>query len=381
MTITVNPIITAVFDGVGPFCEAAVIPDLNLVSNNGITGTWSPEIDNTATTVYTFTPNPNQCANGTNLTITIDPNVTPEFAPVSDYCAGAVIAVLPTISENGINGNWTPVINNTTTTTYTFTPTAGQCATTSTTEIVINPVQVPVLAGFGPYCVNDIAEILPLVSENSLNGIWNPSAISTLTAGESEYVFTPSGLNCFSSNSVTVNVYDYPETDITISDSVIFSGQQSIIMVSGADTYDWFTIGIPLCEGCSTATFDAPATQAADETYEIILTSTSNGCAVVDTIRITVLGDIDLEIPEGFSPNADGIADSWEIKGLERLNNNEIVIHNRWGNIVYSASPYNNDWNGIAKNGEMLPAGTYYYVFKPDSSGSEAYAGYVYINY
>ena len=70
----------------------------------------------------------------------INPNIilTPTFTQVSAICPGATLAALPTISTNGINGNWSPALNNTTTTTYTFTPTAGQFATTATMTIVVN---------------------------------------------------------------------------------------------------------------------------------------------------------------------------------------------------------------------------------------------------
>ena len=74
----------------------------------------------------------------TPVTATVDPIVTPEFTGiVTEYSAGANILPLPLLSDNGISGTWSPPINNTTTTTYTFTPTAGQCATTAEIKITI----------------------------------------------------------------------------------------------------------------------------------------------------------------------------------------------------------------------------------------------------
>jgi hypothetical protein len=57
--------------------------------------------------------------------VTINPVITPTFDPVTAICSGAALVALPTTSINGINGSWSPALNNTTTTTYTFTPTAG----------------------------------------------------------------------------------------------------------------------------------------------------------------------------------------------------------------------------------------------------------------
>jgi serine protease inhibitor len=119
-----------------------VIPALPTTSINGITGTWSPAINNSATTTYTFTPTAGQCANTATVTITVDLLVTPTFLPVGPYCSGDVIPALPTTSSNGITGTWSPAINNSATTTYTFTPTAGQCANPATLTINVQPTPV-----------------------------------------------------------------------------------------------------------------------------------------------------------------------------------------------------------------------------------------------
>jgi hypothetical protein len=51
-----------------------------------------------------------------------------------------LLSPLPTTSNNGITGTWSPALNNTTTTTYTFTPDAGQCAVIETLTINVNPI-------------------------------------------------------------------------------------------------------------------------------------------------------------------------------------------------------------------------------------------------
>jgi gliding motility-associated-like protein len=176
-------------------------------------------------------------------------------------------------------------------------------------------------------------------------------------------------------------VYDYPEVLIYVSDTVLYTGGESTIEVTGADSYTWIYGGVFPCDNCSVAVYHAPDEQLTDETFEFILISESNNCQVTDTVRITVLGDIPLKIPEGFSPNGDGNADTWVIQGTERLTNSEVHITNRWGNKVYTSTPYNNDWGGENMSGGKLPAGTYYYIFRPDKDGEESYAGYVYVNY
>jgi gliding motility-associated-like protein len=67
-----------------------------------------------------------------------------------------------------------------------------------------------------------------------------------------------------------------------------------------------------------------------------------------------------------ISPNGDGANEGLVILGFDANspdNNSSIVVYNQWGDIVYRASPYFNDWVGIFKE-KPLPDGTYYYIFK-----------------
>jgi gliding motility-associated-like protein len=203
LTIVVNPNVTPTFAGVGPYCSGATIPALPTTSQNGVTGTWSPAINNTATTTYTFTPTAGQCALATTLTINITTNVTPTFASVGPYCSGATIPALPTTSQNGFTGTWSPAINNTATTTYTFTPTAGQCALTTTLTINITPNVTPTFAGVGPYCSGATIPALPTTSQNGITGTWSPAINNTATT---TYTFTPTAGQCALTTTLTINI-------------------------------------------------------------------------------------------------------------------------------------------------------------------------------
>ncbi|MEO1410178.1 MAG: gliding motility-associated C-terminal domain-containing protein [Bacteroidota bacterium] len=78
--------------------------------------------------------------------------------------------------------------------------------------------------------------------------------------------------------------------------------------------------------------------------------------------------DTTVNIPSGITPNGDGLNDVFIIDLLvtnpDEFPDNELVIFNRWGDIVYQASPYLNDWTGTNQGGEALPQGTYYYVLR-----------------
>ena len=73
--------------------------------------------------------------------------------------------------------------------------------------------------------------------------------------------------------------------------------------------------------------------------------------------------DSDILIPEGFSPNSDGINDFFIIKKPVSLRAS-LEIYNRWGGLVYKTEDYKNDWNGGVIAETNVPAGTYFYVIK-----------------
>src|SRR5690606_21723987 len=198
MDITISASITPTFDVVDPICSGAALAALPTTSNNGITGTWAPALDNTQTTTYTFTPDPGQCATTTTLQIVVNENVVPTFNVVNPICSGAALTPLPTTSNNGITGTWTPTLNNTQTTTYTSTTYPGQCATTTTLQIVVNENVVPTFDPIGTLCQNSTAPVLPAVSNNGITGTWNPAVINTAVVGTTTYTFTPDDGQCAS---------------------------------------------------------------------------------------------------------------------------------------------------------------------------------------
>jgi gliding motility-associated-like protein len=205
LTININQSIVPTFTAVGPFCPGEDIPALPTVSNNGIRGSWSPVINNQQTTTYTFTPDEGQCGLSTSLTIVVNPPVTPTFASVGPYCAGTTIGALPTISNNGITGSWSPAINNQQTTTYTFTPDAGQCAQVTTLTININEEIAPVFTQIGPYCAGSSIPALPTISNNGIRGSWSPAINNTQTA---TYTFTPNAGQCAVPGTMTIEISD-----------------------------------------------------------------------------------------------------------------------------------------------------------------------------
>ena len=235
-TITVMANIDPVFDSVSPICSGDSFA-LPTISENGISGTWSPAIDNTSTTAYTFTPSTGTCATTSTMTVVVNPIVSPTFNQVAAICSGDSFA-LPTISENGISGTWSPELNFIETTTYTFTPTIVTCATTSTMTVVVNPIITPTFAQVATICEGTEFD-LPTVSENGITGTWSPE-LNNLTT--TTYTFTPTNGYCVTTNDliVVVNPKLTPTFDIISSictgDSIFGLPQSSLNGIIGS----WF---------------------------------------------------------------------------------------------------------------------------------------------
>lgn len=84
------------------------------------------------------------------------------------------------------------------------------------------------------------------------------------------------------------------------------------------------------------------------------------------------------QVPNAITPNGDGLNDMLifeQLENPERFPDNEIVIFNRWGSQVYTASPYMNDWQGTTDNGNELPQGTYYYILRLSVAEGEVIKG------
>jgi len=89
------------------------------------------------------------------------------------------------------------------------------------------------------------------------------------------------------------------------------------------------------------------------------------------SINVICIDDPEFKAYNSFSPNNDGKNDTFVIDGLELFPDNKVYIYNRWGILIYTASPYKNEWDG-RWNGEDLPDGTYFFVFDGNENVPES---------
>jgi gliding motility-associated-like protein len=112
--------------------------------------------------------------------------------------------------------------------------------------------------------------------------------------------------------------------------------------------------------------------------YPITVSDAADANYTINTIAgtLTVLApEQDIFIPNTFTPNNDGINDTWDIKFLNSYLNCAVNIYNRYGENVYSSIGYGKPWDGTYR-GAQLPVGTYYYIINL-KNGLKVLSGFV----
>ncbi|MEN9639115.1 MAG: hypothetical protein RLZZ262_983, partial [Bacteroidota bacterium] len=114
-------------------------------------------------------------------------------------------------------------------------------------------------------------------------------------------------------------------------------------------------------------TLGAIQTELVDVISVLQYTIDNGVCGVSSDTVMMVLKDCEtIKVPDAFSPNDDGTNDYLVIPNIEYYPQSSLKIFNRWGNLVYEAAPYKNEWQGecnqSASLGEELPTSTYYYI-------------------
>lgn len=415
-----------VFDQVEPTCQGYIINALPTISLNGISGTWSPELNNQQTTTYTFTPNPNVCNTTVSMTIVVnEPNTSlPIFQPIAPICQYDEINPLPNVSENGIIGIWTPEFSNEITTTYTFIPTVNTCGQVAEITVVVNPKETPTFDLVGPFCEGTILQNLPIISIEGISGSWSPELNNQQTT---TYFFTPDTSFCAYNTNLTIEIlpkqnpafegidplcYGLNDFELPVTSFNGISGTWSPSFnatQSGSYTF------IPNEDECANSAsmeiqiredfnFETNHYCLQNNFYleinpiNLNLTNstinwTLNSVSISNDATFNVTNFINSTIENEVFPmnlvleitNEFGCVKSKNIYvettfceipnvitpngdafnnllDLSLLRPNKIMIFNRWGFMVYNKDKYINEWYGQTNDNKMLPNGVYFYV-------------------
>jgi gliding motility-associated-like protein len=310
------------------------------------------------------------------MTIVVNQKTTPTFNQVAPICEGDNLNALPTTSTNGVSGTWQPAMNNMATTTYTFTPNTGVCAHTASMTIVVNQKVMPTFNQVAPVCYNENFD-LPILSTNSISGVWFPSPNTTTTTN---YIFTPNTGECALATNMEVVVLDDFDFDIDndcLDENYILSfSVVSDSFNAESSTYDWEynnqNIGTDNTLNLTNYIHSTSVFEELPLTIKLTVTN-SDGCSKTKNY---VVDNMFCGIQKGISPNNDGKNEFFDLRLLDVK---KLSIFNRYGTKVYQKSNYYNEWTGQSDSGDKLPDSVYYYVIEFNND-NETKVGWIYIN-
>lgn len=259
----------------------------------------------------------------------------------------------------------------------------GPVAFTSTSQNPIISTTTLSNAGFYTLIVtvgscaslSDSVEIVMTTCPTDLSVVKTASSMEPMM-GE-EIVFTIVATNNGPSNATGVSVTDLLESGYSYVSSTTTQG--TYVPATGV-----WNIGNMPNGAIETMTITAIVTHTGFYTNTATITGTEIDNDLLNNSSLIEPLPFDFFIPEGFSPNGDGVNDLFVIRGISHFPENNIVIFNRWGNKVFEAAPYQDTWDGKSTmglhiGGEDLPVGTYFYVLEL-GDGSDFYKGTIYLN-
>jgi gliding motility-associated-like protein len=366
----------------------------------GTGSTASVTVAPASTTVYTVnSSDASGCAAApVSVTVTVNPALSVTTAGSSSVCPGTTSSFSAT-AANGNGGpyfySWTPAVTGTggnvsatpsVTTTYTVIVSDG-CSPDVIDSVTITVLPVPavvfnsnVTSGCAPVCVNfnDLSTISSgsisgwawnfgdgtSTSQNpthcySTPGVYTVSLVATSAVGCSSTLTIP---NMITVNSVPVASFTAPLSSSILNPAITFSDNSSPTVSS------WlWNFGDSLATTTSnTSTLQNP-THVYSEVGNYCITlmvSTSAGCTDQTTLCISIDPEFTFFVPNGFSPNGDGINDEFYGKG-ENIQKFEMFIFDRWGNMIFFSDDISKHWNGTANHGsEVALQDVYVYNIK-----------------
>ncbi len=195
--------------------------------------------------------------------------------------------------------------------------------------------------------------------------VLNSVVVTSATSGTSCYLFKAFGA-CDDMDTVCVTYNPIPIANAGI-DVTIIEGNSTQLAASGGGLYSWTP-----ALGLSDTTISNPiATPGITTTYFVTVTS-AEGCTSIDSVIVEVIPTI--SFPDGITPNGDGKNDTWVIDYINEYPDHVVEIYNRWGELLFRTTKYQNDWDGTF-NGENLPIGTYYYVIELNDGKTKPFTG------
>ena len=249
------------------------------------------------------------------------------------------------------------------------------------------------------FCINENAVVQDLVPNGSeFQWFDSPTSTTPLSnasplATGSYYVSEMSLLGCISPKtmvSVVVNEISAPTLDsggqnfcgLTSPAPTLFDLSQNVNFTGNLMWYNAPSGGIQLSDS---EILQDGATYYGFDSSPVLGCISQNALAVTVSLLNCDQDQYSLMIPDGFSPNGDGINDTFNIPDIEFLFPNfSLEIYNRYGNLMYKGNRNTPDWDGRSNKGVMsdgvAPNGVYFYIVNFNKDNKAPQQGRLYLN-
>lgn len=284
-------------------------------------------------------------------------------------CAGQTTATLSVVPVSGITYTWNPGAIQATSTTvssagvYTLIASDRGCLNFDTVEIFSTNPPVVNLGADQNICSCDTTVVLT----TGINGTYNWSTGATTAdlsvTATGVYTVTVTDFNqCTATDNIDIAIRCLTADASSEPATSVLAGQSATLDVTtsyaGNFSYSWSP-----STALDDSTKKSPYIMSAQETttYQVIVTDVVNGCIASDTIRLSVLPPGVPPMPNAFTPNGDGVNDTYgpyfppALQGVYSIAN--FRIYNRWGQLLYNGTT---NWDGNY-NGVPQPVDTYLY--------------------
>lgn len=260
---------------------------------------------------------------------------------------------------------------------------------TDDTTIQVNTIHPQPIAAFDfgkpSVCIGDQVSFNDLSNPQdgtALQWSWNFGDNSLAYAQNPTHTYADTGTyqvefymtNSFGCESDTISkpfsVYPYPIVNAG-PDTEALEGSNTVLQATASGN-DLQYVWTPATYLNSSSIIRPTSTPVNDITYTLTVTG-RGGCPAVDQVKVVVLKTP--MIPNTFSPNGDGINDTWVIRYLKTYPKARVQVFSRTGQLMFESTGYTTPWNGTL-NGKPLPMDTYYYIIEPES-GRDPVTGYV----
>jgi len=427
ITITVEAPYNSGTDTTLDICSDGGTIDLfTLISPADVGGTWlpalasgtgifDPMVDVSGTYNYVLTNACGTTSSSVVVTVTQAPNAGSENSIIACVINGNIDLFTQLGGTPDSGGIWSPALasgtgdfdpNVDTSGIYTYTVTAtSPCSTDATAQVTvtISDISAPTVLNANPtFCRADNPTVIDLNTSISAIGAltWYTdntlsvmlSGSESLIDGEDYYVTQTNGSGCESSlfDFVVATVNDAltptlinPNLKYCINDNPTIDD----LTINIAE-YNASTNNIVWYDAATNGTVEISGTLLSNNTtYYAVIVDPITGCE--SSIRLAITPDLSacgkLMLPDGFSPNGDGVNETFNIDNLDVIYPNFVMeIYNRYGSLIYKGNASTTHFDGRSNqsgaSGKDLPVGVYYYIFNFNDGENEPEQGRLYLS-